>query len=207
MRTVIGCLDATPHVSSPMALEADFPNDRELWAMARRLRHDAQVEMSNMVEAAEKQQEESSDLTARSLKAMMEGERWALQLDGWSLEAYVMHAGGDFVSLIVSLGTIHDIAHRALGPIRIVSIDDQHGTAPVAFWPASLRGRMLALQGQNELELRGWRAGGSWSLVGAIESVNQDYLRFAQLNSGAVVIPMTAIDHVVRRKNDLRRRR
>jgi len=188
-----------------MTVNADFPDDRELWAMARRLRHDAHAELAAEIDAAERAQEELTDLTARSLRAMMEGERWGLSVGEWMIEAHVVHVGGNFVQLEDPTHNIHDLIYDALGPIRVVGVDPKAGTAPATLWPSTMRGRLLGLVGCEKVELNGWRSAQPWSLVGTIESVNQDYLRFTDTSLTEVVVPLGAIDHVVRRPSRGRR--
>jgi hypothetical protein len=171
-------------------------SDASFWAMARRVREEATDELAEIEYETERAEVKRQDLTARSMRAMMEGERWQVGLGPRKIDGVVVHAGENYVGLQDRAGNLHDVVHAALRMIRVVEVDPSMGRAPITFRPATFRARLLGLEQVREVELGG--TDGSWSLVGTIDSVNVDHLVFLQRGTETAIIPLDAIGYLSR---------
>jgi len=121
-------------------------SDADFWAMARRVRQTAEEELAEVEWETERAELKREDLAARSLRAMMEGERWQLSAGARVVEGQVVHVGLDFTAVADRAGNRHDIAHRAVELIRVVAVEPGSGRAPASLRPATLRARLLDLE-------------------------------------------------------------
>jgi hypothetical protein len=171
-------------------------SDADFWAMARRVRQTAEEELAEVEYETERAELKREDLTARSVRAMMEGERWQVMAGPRVIEGIVVHTGMDFVGLQDRAGNLHDVAHRAIDVIRLVEVEPGSGRAPFTFRPATLRARLLGLEQGRSVELAG--ATGTWALQGTIDSVNVDHLVLVDHNQQVSLIPLDAIGSLSR---------
>lgn len=171
-------------------------SDQSFWSMARRLRQEATQELAEIEHETERAEAKRQDLTARSIRAMMEGERWQLSLGARTVEGIVVHPGENFVGLQDRLGNLHDVVHTAVTLIRVVEVDPAAGRAPTTFRPATFRARLLSLEEIREVELG--PADGSWSLLGTIDSVNLDHVQLVARDAATLIVPIDAIGYVSR---------
>ena len=179
-------------------------SDADFWAMARRVRQTAEEELAEIEWETERAELKREDLSARSLRAMMEGERWQLVTGPRVVEGQVIHVGLDFSSLLDRAGNRHDIPHRAIELIRVVALDPGTGRAPATVRPATFRARLLDLEQLEVVELASAR--GSWALRGTIDSVNVDHLALVDGADQVSVVPIDAIGCVTRVPVEHRRR-
>ena len=189
-------------------LLAEIPADDaryDFWAMARRLRATAEAEMAELEWETERAEVKRSDVMARSIQAMMEGERWQVQLPGRVIDGLVVHAGQDYVGLQDRAGNLHDVAHRALSLIRLAGMTPVEGRAPITFRPATLRARLLSFESARTVELGG--ATEPWSVVGVIDSVNRDHLVLDEASGERSLVTLAAIGYVTRTVPTNRRQR
>lgn len=179
-------------------------SDADFWAMARRVRQTAEEELAEVEWETERAELKREDLAARSLRGMMEGERWQLSAGARVVEGQVVHVGLDFTALTDRAGNRHDIAHRAVELIRVVAVEPGTGRAPASLRPATLRARLLDLEQAGMVELASARA--TWALRGTIDSVNVDHLVLVDTAGQVSVIPLDAIGTVTRVTAEHRRR-
>lgn len=179
-------------------------SDADFWAMARRVRQTAEEELAEIEWETERAELKREDLAARSLRGMMEGERWQLSAGARVVEGQVVHVGLDFTALTDRAGNRHDIAHRAVELIRVVGVEPGSGRAPATLRPATLRARLLDLEQMDVVELTSAR--GSWALRGTIDSVNVDHLVLVDAVGQVSVVPLDAIGTVTRITAEHRRR-
>lgn len=170
--------------------------DDEFRTMARQLRREAEAELAELEYETERAEVKQRDLTARSMLAMMEGERWQVTIGGRAVDGTVVHPGQDYVGLQDRVGNLHDVVHAAIGVIRIVEVEPAEGRAPITFRPATFRARLLSVEQVREVELGG--LAGSWSLVGTIDSVNNDHLVFVERSGETSLVPLAAIGYLGR---------
>jgi len=171
--------------------------------MARRVRQAAEDELAEIEYETERAELKRQDLTARALQAMMEGERWLVNFGGRAVEGIVVHTGQNFVGLEDRAGNLHDVVHRAITVVTVVSIDPPSGRAPVTFRPATFRARLLSFEEIREVEVGGrW---GDWSLRGTIGSVNVDHIVFQERSGQESVVPTDAIGYISRAVDEDRR--
>jgi hypothetical protein len=171
-------------------------SDEGFWAMARRVREEATEELAEIEYETERAEVKRQDLTARSMRAMMEGERWQVSVGSRMIDGVVVHPGENYVGLQDRVGNLHDVVHEALVMIRVVEVDPSLGRAPITFRPATFRARLLSLEQVREVELGGYD--GSWSLVGTIDSVNVDHVQFLQRGTESAIVPIDAIGYLTR---------
>jgi hypothetical protein len=171
-------------------------SDEAFWAMARRVRQVAEQELAEIEYETERAELKREDLTARSVRAMMEGERWQVVVGPKVIEGIVVHAGMNFLGMQDRAGNLHDLVHHAIGIIRVVEHDPTMGRAPITFRPATFRARLLSLEQMRPVELAG--ASGSWTVMGTIESVNSDHLILSDHNQQMSLVPIDAIGSVSR---------
>lgn len=170
--------------------------DEEFWAMARRVRQAAEEELAEIEYETERAELKRQDLTARTLQAMMEGERWLVSFGGRAVDGTVVHAGQNYVGLQDRAGNLHDVVHRAIMVITVVSIDPLSGRAPLTFRPATFRARLLSFEEVRDVEVGGrW---GEWSLRGRIDSINADHLVFHERSGQVSLVPTDALGYVSR---------
>ena len=179
-------------------------SDADFWAMARRVRQTAEEELAEIEWETERAELKREDLAARSLRGMMEGERWQLSAGARMVEGQVVHVGLDFTAVTDRAGNRHDIAHRAVELIRVVAVEPEAGRAPATLRPATLRARLLDLEQVDMVELASAR--GTWALRGTIDSVNVDHLVLVDSAGQVSVIPLDAIGSVTRVGAEHRRR-
>ncbi len=179
-------------------------SDADFWAMARRVRQTAEEELAEIEWETERAELKREDLAARSLRAMMEGERWQLSAGARVVDGQVVHVGLDFTALADRAGNRHDVAHRAVELIRVVAVEPGTGRAPATLRPATLRARLLDLEQVEMVELASAR--GTWALRGTIDSVNVDHLVLVDTTGQASVVPLDAIGTVTRITAEHRRR-
>lgn len=187
------------------AHDEEWSAEREFAALARRVRKTAEEELAEIEWETDRAEQKRQDLTARSMQAMMEGERWRLQLGARSIEGIVVHGGQNFTGLQDRHGTLYDIAHPALRTIHVVERDAALGRAPVTLRPATFFARLLGLESVRQLELFGFD--GAWTCHGVIESVNSDHLVINDSVGGETIVALDAIAWMVRRPLDERRAR
>ncbi|MEM9130817.1 MAG: hypothetical protein AAF962_04065 [Actinomycetota bacterium] len=188
--------------------DVDPLSDTEFMALARRVRQTAGEELAEIEYETERAELKRQDLTARAMQAMMEGERWQVDLGARVIDGIVVHVGQDFTGLQDRAGNLHDVAHRAISLIRLAGRDTTQGRAPITLRPATFIARLLGLELQREVELAG--NGGAWSVVGTIESVNSDHVVFNERNGETAVIPVRSIGYLGRaaeRRDRVRRLR
>lgn len=166
-------------------------SDADFWAMARRVRQTAEAELAEIEYETERAELKREDLTARSVRAMMEGERWQVVVGPKVIEGIVVHAGMNFVCLQDRAGNLHDLVHDAIAMIRLVGTDPRAGRTPITFRPATFRARLLSLEQARPVELAG--AGGSWSIQGIIDSVNSDHVVLVDHNGHTSLVPIDSI--------------
>ncbi|MEM7337691.1 MAG: hypothetical protein AAF467_03520 [Actinomycetota bacterium] len=183
----------------------EWSAEREFAAMARRVRRTAEEEIAEIEWETDRAEQKRQDLTARSMQAMMEGERWRLQLGARSVEGIVVHGGQNFTGLQDRHGTLYDVTHAAIRTIHVVERDGALGRAPVTLRPATFFARLLGLESMRPLELFG--VDGAWTCHGIIESVNSDHLVMNDAVGGETIISLNAIAWLVRRPLDERRSR
>ncbi len=171
-------------------------SDEAFWGMARRVRQVAEQELAEIEYETERAELKREDLTARSVRAMMEGERWQVVVGPKVIEGIVVHAGMNFLGMQDRAGNLHDLVHHAIGIIRVVEHDPGIGRAPITFRPATFRARLLSLEQMRPVELAG--ASGSWTVMGTIESVNSDHLILSDHNQQMSLVPIDAIGSVSR---------
>jgi hypothetical protein len=187
-------------------MSPDRPDpDEEFRTMARQLRAEAEAELTELEYETERAEIKQRDLTARSMLAMMEGERWQVTLGTRAVDGVVVHAGQNYVGLQDRMGNLHDVVHSAIGVIRIVEVDPTAGRAPITFRPATFRARLLSVEQVREVELAGM--GGAWSLLGAIDSVNSDHLVLTERNGEVSLVPLASIGYLGRASATGARRR
>lgn len=179
-------------------------SDADFWAMARRVRQTADEELAEIEWETERAELKREDLAARSLRAMMEGERWQLSAGARVVEGQVVHVGLDFTAVADRAGNRHDIAHRAVELIRVVAVEPGTGRAPATLRPATLRARLLDLEQVEMVELASARS--TWALRGTIDSVNVDHLVLVDTAGQTSVVPLDAIGTVTRVAAEHRRR-
>jgi ribulose 1,5-bisphosphate carboxylase large subunit-like protein len=178
-------------------------DDQEFLALARRVRQTADEELSEIEYETDRAELKRQDLTARSMQAMMEGERWQLSLGDRMIEGQVVHAGENFVGLEDRLGNLHDVVHDAVGFIRVTETDPRQGRAPLSLRPATLVARLRGLEQLRQVELAG--RDGTWSVVGTIESVNRDHLIVVERTGETSILPLQAIAYLGRHVEHRRR--
>ncbi len=176
--------------------ELDPLSDTEFMALARRVRRTATEELAEIEYETERAELKRQDLTSRAMQAMMEGERWQLDLGARVIDGIVVHVGQDFVGLQDRAGNLHDVAYRAISLIRLAGSDATQGRAPITLRPATFIARLLGLEQQREVELAG--NGSVWSVIGTIESVNSDHVVFNERNGETAVIPVRSIGYLGR---------
>ncbi len=179
-------------------------SDADFWAMARRVRQTAEEELAEIEWETERAELKRQDLATRSLRGMMEGERWQLSAGARVVEGQVVHVGLDFTALTDRAGNRHDIAHRAVELIRVVAVEPGAGRAPATLRPATLRARLLDLEQVAMVELASAR--GTWALRGTIDSVNVDHLVLVDAAGQVSVVPLDVIGTVTRVAAEHRRR-
>lgn len=177
--------------------------DRELVAMTRRVRRLADEELAEIEYETDRAEVKRQDLTIRSMQALMEGERWQVRAGSRVMEGLVVHAGQDFVSLRDRLDNRLDVHHRAIDLVRVATTDPDQGRAPTTLRPATLVAHLLGLEQLRPVELGG--VNGDWSLVGVIESVNQDHLIMIEPSGETAIVPLASIGLVVRSADHGRR--
>jgi hypothetical protein len=178
-------------------------SDAEFQALARRVRRTAEEELAEIEYETERADLKREDLTARSMRAMMEGERWQVMAGPRVIDGAVVHAGLDFTCLEDRAGNLHDLTHRAIEVIRLVGQDPTGGRAPITLRPATFRARLLGLEQHRAVELAA--AAASWVLQGTIDSVNSDHLVLIDANGNTSVIPIAAIGALSRSPIEHRR--
>lgn len=174
----------------------DDDPDAEFWALARRVRNAAAEELAEIEWETDRAEEKRQDLTARSVRAMMEGERWNVSFGSRLVDAIVVHAAQDFVGLQDRAGNLHDVHVEALSLITVTGVDPGQGRAPITFRPATFRARLLSFEQVREVELESRR--GDWSLRGLIESVNVDHVVVHDRSGQVAVAPIDAIGSISR---------
>ena len=190
-------------VDSAWAEEVSTWSDVDFWAMARRVRQTAEEELAELEYETERAELKREDLTARSVRAMMEGERWQVVVGPKVIEGIVVHAGMNFVGLQDRAGNLHDLVHTAIAMIRLVEHDPPAGRTPITFRPATFRARLLSLEQLRSVELSG--ASGSWSLQGVIDSVNSDHVVLVDHNQQISLVPIDSIGMLSRAADRHRR--
>ncbi len=170
--------------------------DPEFLALARRVRLAAEDELAEIEDETERARVKQQDLTARSMQAMMEGERWQVLIGGRTIDAIVVHVGQNFTGLQDRSGNLHDVTHAALGRIRVLGTDPTQGRAPVTLRPATFLARLLDLEERRQVELVGH--GAAWSIHGELASVNRDHVVVSEAGGGMSIIPLEAIAYVGR---------
>ena len=183
----------------------DALSDHEFVAMARRVRRTADEELSEIEYETERAELKRQDLTVRAIQAMMEGERWQLQVGPRLVDGLVVHAAQDFTSIEDRHHNVHDIPHRSIGVIRVVAVEPQRGRAPASLRPATLVAHLLGLEQQREVELAG--PDGAWSVTGTIDSVNRDHVVVIDRTGEHSIIPLDSIGYVGRPAGERRRTR
>ena len=171
-------------------------SDREFQAIARRVRQAADAEMAEIEYETERAELKRQDLTARSMRAMMEGERWSLQVGSRSIDGIVVHVGMNFTGLQDRVGNLHDVVHAAISLIRVVDVDSAGGRAPTTLRPATFLARLLDLEQMREVELGGYDS--QWSVLGVIDSVNSDHVIVTERTGETSIIPTDAIGYLGR---------
>ncbi len=164
--------------------------------MARRVRRTADEELAEIEYETERAEVKQQDMTAVALGAMMEGERWQVSFGGKLVDGLVVHVGQNYFGIQDRSGNLHDVAHRAVQLVTVVSVDHAMGRAPITFRPATFRARLLSFEQIRELEL-GDRTG-SWSLIGTIDSVNADHVLFREKNGQRSIAPIDGIGYISR---------
>ena len=102
-------------------------------------------------------------------------------------------------------GTLLDIGIGMITHISVVGLSGPLGRTPTTLRPATLRGRLLAMQEARGLEIGG---PGPWSANGTIESVNIDHLTLSQVGkTPALIVPLASIGFVLRSQVRTRRDR
>ncbi|MEM8926060.1 MAG: hypothetical protein AAGD35_21350 [Actinomycetota bacterium] len=190
---------ATPDdpLDRPDPLDEPGPlSDPEFLALARRVRRTADEELADIEYETDRAQMKRQDLTARSMQAMMEGERWQVNLGNRVIDGMVVHVGQNFTGLQDRSGNLHDVVHAAISLIRVVAEDPRQGRAPTTLRPATFMARLLGLEHRREVELAGF--GGAWAVVGTIDSVNSDHLVIDERNGETSIIPIDAIGYLGR---------
>lgn len=175
---------------------ADPVFDEQFWALARRVRQAADEERAEIEYETARAEMKMQDLTARSLQAMMEGERWQLGVGGRVVDGIVVHTGQNYVGLQDRAGNLHDVLHAAISVITVVERDPRSGRAPITFRPVTFRARLLSLEQIRDVELGG--PSGAWSVRGRIESVNADHVLLNQHSGQVAILPIDAIGYVSR---------
>lgn len=177
--------------------------DSEFAALARRVRRTADEELAEIEYETERAELKRQDLTARSMQAMMEGERWLVTVGDRTVEGTVVHAGMNFTGLQDRVGNLHDLVHAAISVIRVVRVDPAVGRAPTTLRPATFLARLLGLEEVREVEMGGFD--GRWSLLGTISSVNSDHLVFLEKTGETSIVPLDGIAYLARSAPDSRR--
>ena len=172
--------------------------------MARRLRQTAEEELAEIEYETERAEIKRQDLAARSMQAMMEGERWLLQIGPRVIEGIVVHVGMNFTGLQDRAGNLHDVVHRAISSIKFVAVEPPSGRAPITLRPATFLARLLDLEQSRELELGG--VDGQWSMLGIIDSVNNDHLIVHERNGDRSIVPIDAVGYLGRAVEERRRK-
>lgn len=175
----------------------------EFAALARRVRQTADEELAEIEYETERAQLKRQDLTARSMQAMMEGERWLVNAGARSVEGIVVHVGMNYTGLQDRAGNLHDIVHAAISHIRVVEIEPSEGRAPITLRPATFMARLLSFEQLREVEVGG--RDGRWSVEGTIESVNSDHLTVVARSKEVSVIPIASVGYLGRAAPDHRR--
>ena len=175
----------------------------EFAALTRRVRQTADEELAEIEYETERAELKRQDLTARSMQAMMEGERWLVNIGSRSVDGIVVHVGMNFTGLQDRAGNLHDAVHSAISRIRIVEVRPGEGRAPITLRPATFLARLLSLEQVREVELGG--AEGRWSLEGTIDSVNSDHLVFLERSKERSIVPLESIGYLGRTVADQRR--
>ena len=173
--------------------------------MARRVRRTADEELAEIEYETERAELKRQDLTARSMQAMMEGERWQVSLGGRVVEGRVVHAGQNFTGFEDRHGNLHDVVHRAIAVIRVVKTDPRQGRAPTTLRPATFMARLLGLEQAREVELAGHD--GSWAVIGVIDSVNSDHVIVTERSGETSIVAIDAIGYLGRTLDQRRRER
>ncbi len=176
-------------------------DDPELTDMLRRLRFERDQELAELEDEADRLEAKQSDLPRVAMKAMMAGELWSVSFGERTFDGHAVHVGDDFVGLSDAGGNLLDIAYVAIDFIKVARQNGAPGHAPVTLRPATLRGRLLALQETRLVEI----GGGHWSLTGRIETANSDHIELRPSADAHVIIPMDSIGYVVRRPPEHRR--
>jgi hypothetical protein len=171
-------------------------SDESFWSMARRVRQEASEELAEIEYETDRAEVKRQDFTARSMRAMMEGERWQVIVGSRTIDGVVVHPGENYVGLQDRVGNLHDVVHAALAMVRVIEVDPELGRAPMTFRPATFRARLLSLEQVREVELAG--RDGSWSLLGTIDSVNIDHIQFMQRDAETTLVPIDAIGYLGR---------
>lgn len=164
--------------------------------MARRVRVTAEEELAEVEYETERAELKRQDMTALALSAMMEGERWQVSFGAKLVDGTVVHVGQNYIGLQDRSGNLHDVAHRAVQVVSVISTDHASGRAPITFRPATFRARLLSFEQLRELEIGGRT--GSWSLLGTIESVNADHVMFQERSGQRSIAPIDAIGYISR---------
>jgi len=165
--------------------------------MLRRLRLERDQELAELEDEADRLEAKQSDLPRVAMKAMMAGELWSISFGDRTFDGYVVHVGDDFVELSDAAGNLLDISYAAINFVKVLESEASPGRAPTTLRPATLRGRLLAMQEGRAVEIGGSR--GMWSLDGVIESVNSDHVALSASTAGRFVAPLCSIDFIVRR--------
>ena len=181
-------------VDAPSGFDLGF--DTDFRALARRVRRTADEELAEIEYETDRAELKRQDLTARSMQAMMEGERWQVNLGTRVIDGMVVHAGQNFTGLQDRAGNLHDLVHGAISLIRVASVDPGQGRAPSTLRPATFAARLLGLEQVREVELAGF--GGAWSVVGTIDSVNSDHVLVDERSGERSILPIQAIGYLGR---------
>jgi len=195
-----------PYDSQSSDSWSDDPlSDREIINLARRVRRTADEELAEIEYETERAEQKRQDLTARSMQAMMEGERWLVTIGQRAVEGRVVHAGQNFTGLEDRTGNLHDVVHAAIAVIKITEVDPRQGRAPITLRPATFLARLLGLEQTREVELSGHRA--NWSLLGTIDLVNSEHLIFHERSGEVSIVPIDSVGYLGRTRDDQRQRR
>ena len=182
----------------------DSFDDEEFLNLARRVRQTADEELSEIEYETDRAELKRQDLTARSMQAMMEGERWQVSLGERMVEGQVVHAGQNFIGLEDRHGNLHDVAHDAVAFIRVAETNPRQSRAPLSLRPATLVARLRGVEQLRHVELAG--RDGTWSVVGTVESVNQDHVIVIDRTGETSILPLRSIGYLGRHVEHRRRR-
>jgi hypothetical protein len=177
--------------------------DQEFVAIARRVRLAADEELAEIEWETERAEIKRQNLTARSLEAMMEGERWQITIGPRVVDAIVVHVGQDFTGFQDRQGNLHDVRHVALGMIRVTGRNPRQGRAPTTLRPATFVARLLGLEQLRQVELAS--SDGSWSVTGVLDSVNSDHVIVHERSGDTAIVPLDGIGYLRRVVEERRR--